>query len=341
MRAIALIAVLIGACFLSTKLSEHHAGSNEDPFTVLYMHVVPAPLVASSDHGDGHGHDDHADGTEEAHGAAGHAADGHGDGHHELNPLLAIPLPGFLSLFDGDRNPDNGAQLVMSNLQIFQIAAVILVFIAFSGVASYLRTGQGDAISRVLAGFCMWIRDEMVYPVMGKETGDRFLPYFLCIFFFILFMNLAGLVPSGATATASIFVTAALALITFGSMLGCGMAAQGPLAFWKNLVPHVPAWLWPLMFLVEVLGLVVKPFALMIRLFANMTGGHLVVLSFMGLIFFFAGVDFGAAGYGIAPVAVGFAVFIMIIEGFVAMLQAYIFTQLSILFVGASVHPEH
>jgi F-type H+-transporting ATPase subunit a len=106
-------------------------------------------------------------------------------------------------------------------------------------------------------------------------------------------------------------------------------------------VPHVPLALWPLMFIVEVLGLFVKPFALMIRLFANLTGGHLVVLSFMGLIFMFAGVESSAMGYAVAPMGVGFAVFIMIIEAFVAMLQAYIFTQLSIMFVGASVHPEH
>jgi F-type H+-transporting ATPase subunit a len=106
-------------------------------------------------------------------------------------------------------------------------------------------------------------------------------------------------------------------------------------------VPHVPLALWPLMFVVELVGLLVKPFALMIRLFANMSGGHMVVLSFMGLIFFFAGKWGAGGGYGAVPVGVGFAVFIMIIEAFVALLQAYIFTQLSILFVQASVHPEH
>ena len=135
-------------------------------------------------------------------------------------------------------------------------------------------------------------------------------------------------------------MTAALALVTFAAMLVCGMVVQGPLAFWKNLVPHVPLALWPLLFVVEVVGLFVKPFALMIRLFANMTGGHMVVLSFMGLIFFF-GQDSAAMGYGLSPVAIAFACFIMIIEVFVALLQAYIFTQLSILFVGASIHPEH
>jgi F-type H+-transporting ATPase subunit a len=125
-------------------------------------------------------------------------------------------------------------------------------------------------------------------------------------------------------------------------MIGCGMVAQGPLACWMNLVPHVPLALWPLMFVVELIGLCVKPFALTIRLFANMTAGHLIVLSCMGLILFFAkGGANSVAGWGSAPLCVAFAAFIMIIETFVAVLQAYIFTMLSIIFVNASVHPEH
>jgi F-type H+-transporting ATPase subunit a len=331
-----ILIVVAAAAWASLTYSEHHVGENSRAFEVLYRHVVPAPLVkphpvASSDelgneHGEEHGDEEH--GSASAHGGA-------------IDPLFAVTLPFLPAAMDGDRNASNGTQLVLTNLQIFQLAALLLVLIAFSGVPGHLRTGKGDPISRVLAGMCLAIRDEMVRPVLGKEDGDRFLPYFLSVFFFILFMNLMGLVPGGATATASIYVTAALALTTFMAMIGCGMVAQGPLAFFKNLVPHVPGWLWPLMFVVEILGLLVKPFALMIRLFANMTGGHLVVLSFMGLIFFFAGTEHGVAGWGISPVAVGFAAFIMIIEGFVALLQAYIFTQLSIIFVGASVHPEH
>ena len=187
-----------------------------------------------------------------------------------------------------------------------------------------------------------WIRDEMVYPNMEKEHGDRLLPLFLSLFFFIAGMNCLGLIPGGATATASIYVTAGLAFITFAMMIGGGMLVQGPLKFWKNLIPHgLPAWLVPLMFVVEIIGLLVKPFALTIRLFANLTGGHLVVLSFMALIFYF-GTSMGtAAGIGSAPVWVGLAVFIMIIEAFVALLQAYIFTLLSIIFVGMCLHPEH
>jgi len=322
LRPLLMVAVVAVACFLSTTKSQHHAIGNDDPFIGLYRHVVPAPLV--------HQHDTHAD---EGHGAA--AED------HAMDPLVAVTLPGWPMAFDGDGNHDNGSQIVMSNLQIFQLAAVLLILIGFSGVPSYLRTGRGDAISSLLSGFCLYIRDEMVFPTMGKDLGTKFLPFFLSIFFFILFMNLMGLVPFSATATANIFVTGALALITLGAMLGCGMVAQGPVKFWTSLVPHVPLALWPLMFVVEVLGLFVKPFALMIRLFANMTGGHLVVLSFTGLIFMFAGLDMSSMGYAVSPMAVGFAVFIMIIEAFVAMLQAYIFTQLSIMFVGASVHPEH
>ncbi len=326
LRPIAMLVVVLLAAWLSTTYSEHHSGTNERAFDVLYMHVVPAPLVHPAHEG------------EEHEGEPAHEGAAHGAVH---DPLLALKAPFLPAFMDGDRDHSNGTQLVLTNLQIFQIAAVILVLIAFSGVPAYLRTGRGDPISRMLAGMCLAIRDEMVVPVLGKEHAARFLPYFLAVFFFILFMNLLGLVPGAATATASIFVTAALALTTFLAMIGCGMVAQGPVAFWKNLVPHVPAWLWPLMFVVELMGLLVKPFALLIRLFANMTGGHLVVLSFMGLIFFFAGIEHSAAGWGIAPVAVGFATFIMIIEGFVALLQAYIFTQLSIIFVGAAIHPEH
>ncbi len=320
-RPILMLLVIVAACFVTNRYTEHHAASNDQAFLALYCHLMPAPLV----------HVDH-----------GEDAD-----HGEPRALVSLPLPGFLGIFDGLEpagleGAELGPRLVMSNLQVFQIAALLLIFLAFSGVSTYLRTGEGDPITRVLAGMCLFVRDEMAIPTLGQEAGRKFLPFFLSLGFFILFMNLLGLVPLAATATASIFVTAALALLTLLSMLGCGMVAQGPIAYWKNLVPHVPLALWPLLFLVELIGVFVKPFALLIRLFANMTGGHMVVLSFLGLIFFFAGLEQSAvSGLSIAAVAVPFAVFIMIIEGFVACLQAYIFTLLSIKFVGMSIHPEH
>jgi F-type H+-transporting ATPase subunit a len=217
----------------------------------------------------------------------------------------------------------------------------VIVAICFSGVPRYLRTGQGDKTTRLFSGFALWVRDDMVYPIMGKEVGRKFLPYLMTLFFFILFMNLLGLVPGAATATASVFVTAGLALTTLVVMVFGGMIAQGPVAYWKNLVPHVPIAIWPILAVVEFVGIFVKPFALMIRLFANMTGGHMVVLSFMGLLFVAARMAGETAAWATSPLLVGFAVFIMIIESFVALLQAYVFTMLSILFIQASIHPEH
>jgi F-type H+-transporting ATPase subunit a len=309
LRPLLILALVVAACWFAGAHTAHHEAGI---FQTLYGHLMPHPLVASVDE----------------HGGGGHA-----------EPLLSLELPHALRAFDMDSHAA-GAQLLLTNLQVFQIAAVLLIFVCFLGVPRHLRQGGGDWTARMFAGFASWIREEMVLPVMGKETGDKLLPLFLTLFFFIMFMNLMGLVPGGATATASIFVTGGLALITFGTMIVGGMVVQGPIAFWKNLVPHVPLALWPLMFAVEVVGLIVKPIALMIRLFANMTGGHLAVLTLMGLIFLFGAMN-PMIGWLSSPVAVGLAVFIMIIEAFVALLQAYIFTTLSIIFINASVHPEH
>lgn len=234
-----------------------------------------------------------------------------------------------------------GIEIPTYNLQYFQIGAVLLIVLLFGNISKGVGRSDLGPVRRVLAGWVLWIRDEMVVPVMGPERGGRFTPYFCYVFFFVLFMNMLGLLPGGSTATASIFVTAAMALTTMVLVLGFGIWAQGPIAFWKNLVPSgVPLAIWPLMFLVELIGIVVKHVALTIRLFANMLAGHLVVLSFMGLIFYFAQTIDNWA-YLVAVPSVGLAVFIMIIEAFVALLQAYVFTLLSIVFIGAAIHPEH
>ena len=314
-RSLLILAVVGGAIFVAFKFTPHHEGKNA--FETLFFHLMPAPLVT----------DTHVP-------------------HDEKEFLFSFTLPGGLppvvDQIDVDSPPD-ATQVALMNLQIFQVAAVLLCFVCFLGVPGQIRRGGAtDGLSRFFAGWAMWVRDEMVYPVLGKDLGTRFLPYFLTLFFFLVFMNLLGLVPMGATATASIAVTGALAVTTFFCMLFFGMKQNGVVGYWKGLIPHVPAPLLVILVPVELLGLVVKPFALMIRLFANMTGGHMVVLSFMGLIFFFAkGGESAAVGYATSPVAVGFAAFIMIIEVFVALVQAYIFTQLSILFIGASIHQDH
>jgi F-type H+-transporting ATPase subunit a len=230
---------------------------------------------------------------------------------------------------------------VFFNLQYFQIGALVLIFALFYWALLGLKSGRPNRVQRTLSGFVLWVRDDMAVPSLGTHLAHSMLPFFLSMFFFVAASNLIGLFPFGVTATSCIFVTAGMAMVTFATMVVGGMIANGPVKFWLGLVPHgVPWFMWPIMFPVEIISLLVKPFALTIRLFANMTGGHLVVLSFTGLIFYFAE-KIGNVGYAIAVPAVAFSVFIMIIEAFVALLQAYIFTLLSMLFIGASIHPEH
>ncbi|MCH2111344.1 MAG: F0F1 ATP synthase subunit A [Planctomycetes bacterium] len=235
-----------------------------------------------------------------------------------------------------------GTVLPVFNLQLFQVGAIGMMFLVFAGTARAVRTNTGGLVARVTAAWVDWLRKDVIYPVLNQKDADRMMPFFLSLFFFILFMNVFGLVPFGATATASVFVTGALAFITLLIMLVGGMIAQGPVHFWLALVPSgVPGWLWPLLFVLEIAGLVIKPFALMVRLFANMLGGHLVILSFIGLAFHFGSEFSIGLGLTVAPISIGMSVFMMIIEGFVALLQAYIFTLLSAIFISMCLHPDH
>ncbi len=227
------------------------------------------------------------------------------------------------------------------NLQYFQLLSVGLIFVLLAGVAQAVRTGSGNFLTRTMAGTIAWLRDDVVYPNLGKSVGKRFLPYFCSLFFFIALMNLIGLVPGGVTATGSVFVTGSLAALTLLFMIVGGMLVQGPLAFWKSLLPPgAPGWMAPALFFLEFLGLLVKPFALMMRLMANMTGGHLALLTFLGLLFHF-GSESATVGWALSPAIVGLSVFMMLLEGFIALLQAYVFVLLTAIFVGMCLHPQH
>ena len=231
--------------------------------------------------------------------------------------------------------------LQVFDIQLFQLLAMVLIVAFFAPVRSAVVNGTGGRVTKIFAGWVTWLRDEVVVPNLGEKDGRRLLPMFLTLFFFIVFMNLLGLVPGGLTATASVYTAAGLSLVTLVVMVVGGMMVQGPIKFWISLVPSgVPMALVPMLFVLEVLGLIIKPFALTMRLMANMTGGHLVLLSFLGLMFFF-GQDSTATGFAVSPLVVGMSVFMMIIEGFVALLQAYVFTLLSAIFVGMCLHPDH
>jgi F-type H+-transporting ATPase subunit a len=229
------------------------------------------------------------------------------------------------------------------DVNLFQLFAIALCVLLFVPVRFSFGRDRVPWIVKVFRGWCLWIRDEMVYAVMGREDGQRFAPFFVFLFFFVAFMNLFGLVPGSVTATASVFVTGAMAIVTMVLMIGGGMLKQGPVRYWVNLLPHgLPFWLVPLMAAVELVGLVIRPFALMVRLFANMLAGHLVLYSFIGLIFLFAKMTGqGVLSWGTAVPAFGLAVFIYLLESFIVLLQAYIFVYLSIIFVHLARHPDH
>jgi len=182
-----------------------------------------------------------------------------------------------------------------------------------------------------------FVRNEIAVKNIGEADADRFTPYLLTAFFFILFVNLFGLIPYAGTATANVNVTVMLALFTFAITQYAAIRAMGLGGFLAHLTGGVPkslAPLWIIMIPVEFLGLFTKPFALTVRLFANMVAGHFVILALLGLIF--------AISVWVAPVSIGLALGIFLLELFVAFVQAYIFTMLSALFIGAGlVHHGH
>jgi F-type H+-transporting ATPase subunit a len=202
--------------------------------------------------------------------------------------------------------------------------------------------GKGT-IAKMLRGavesIVLYLRDEMLHPVFHDAT-DTYLPYFLSLFFFILVANLIGLIPQASAVTANISVTAGLALCTFGLMQVAGAMEQGPWAYFVHIVPGgVPWWLWPMLLVIEVMGMFAKCIALCIRLFANIISGHIVALAFLSLIFIFAAIA-QWIGLAVAPAAVGLALFVSALDVLVSLLQAYIFTMLTCIFVGGAVHPH-
>ncbi|HZN38381.1 MAG TPA: F0F1 ATP synthase subunit A [Planctomycetota bacterium] len=268
----------------------------------------------------------------------------------------AIFEPGIGPRYDGngivvDGHEQKVSWLTIYNVQPWQWVCLGLMFAIFLPVLGSFRSGRANRFTRVMRGFCHWVRDEMVYSVMGKEEGRAFVPLFMFTFFFITFQNSIGLLPSAGhtfpfaiyTATGTPFVTVSLAAVTLSLMLVLGMKKNGVFGFWKGLVPHgVPLVLVPLMFVIEFVSLCVKPFALTVRLFANMLSGHLVIAAAIGLIFLFAKMQAGAiTSYLTALPCLGLAIFIYIIEAFVTLLQAYIFTFLSINFIYQSMHQDH
>jgi len=319
------------ALALGLALGQHAAPAGHD--------AAPAPAEAAG-HGDGH------------------AEAGHGGGHEETLPAVMmhhvangheLEFPGFCPGFRWNckldlREVTGGWSFKVAGvtLDMTPTKHTVMLWLAALLVAGVLLVAaRGRAlVPRGLYNFVellvQFVRDIAVSNI-GKADADRFVPYLASAFFFILFANLLGLVPFLATATANLSVTVAFALFTFLVTQYAAIRAQGFGGYVAHLTGGVPAslaWLWPIMIPVEFLGLFTKPFALTVRLFANMVAGHFVILALLGLIF--------SISIFVAPVSVALALAIFMLELFVAFVQAYIFTMLSALFIGAGlVHHGH
>ncbi len=268
-----------------------------------------------------------------ASGAEGHGEEsgsldilGHIINHHELHlGPFRIPLP-HLELFGIDMS-------ISVHLVMMWIAALFLIVTLT--VSTKRRGMVPSGFANAIEALVVFIRDDLALPNIGKHDAPRFIPYLLTAFLFILTCNLLGLIPFAATATSNINVTATLAACSFVAMVGGGIQHNGLFGYFRGLIPHgLPLWLLPIMIPLEFLGLFTKPFALAVRLFANMTAGHVVILSLLGLIFVLKTLL-------IAPVSVLFALAIYMLEIFVAFVQAYVFTLLSAVFIGMAIHQEH
>ncbi len=234
---------------------------------------------------------------------------------------------------------------ITKNVLAIFISLIFMCWLFISIAKAYKKRGgqSPKGIQSVLEPVILFIRNDIAKPSIGEKNYEKFMPYLLTLFFFIFLNNLIGLIPffpGGANVTGNIAVTGVLALFTF-FVTNFGGNKQ----YWNHIVntPSVPWWLKfpvPLMPVVELIGLITKPFVLMIRLFANIAAGHFIVLGFISLIFIF-GQAHPALGYSISIVSVAFAIFMNLLEILVAFIQAYVFTLLSALYFGMATEENH
>jgi F-type H+-transporting ATPase subunit a len=221
---------------------------------------------------------------------------------------------------------------ITKNVASLLISVALLLIVFFSVSAGY-RRNHGRAPKGLQSFFepiIIFVRDEVAKKAIGPKY-ERYLPYLLTIFFFIWFNNLLGLLPGAANLTGNLAVTFLFAFITL-----CITTFSSNKYYWSHIfwTPGVPLWLRPIMIPVELIGVISKPFSLMVRLFANITAGHIIILSFIALIFIFNTI-------GIAPLSIAFGLFINVLELLVAILQAYIFTLLTAMYIGGAVEEHH
>lgn len=253
-----------------------------------------------------------------------------------------------IALDDLTSHPDASRPLDLSmtkNVVGMLFAAAIMMAIFLSVGNRYKKNPMKPpkGVQSLFEPLVLFVIDDIVKPAIGEKKYRRFLPYTLTLFFFIWINNMLGLIPifpMGANVTGNISVTAGLALTSF-----LAINLSGNKHYWQHIfnTPNVPVFLKlpiPIMPVIELVGIFTKPFVLAIRLFANITAGHIITMGFFCLIFIFAQVS-RSFGYGGTFLAVGFGIFITFLEMLVALIQAYVFTLLTSLFIGAAVEDAH
>jgi F-type H+-transporting ATPase subunit a len=242
----------------------------------------------------------------------------------------------------------------ITKFMVIELAVALLLCAFFIGLAATIRGGRlpRSRFGNILEATLLYFRDKVARPCIGGHDADKFVPFLWTLFFFVLGCNLFGMLPWMGAPTGTMATTAALALVTFLVVIGAGMKKLGPVGFWKALVPHMDlsldigginfepllkVVLLPMVFVIELLGLLIKHCVLAIRLLANMMAGHVVLAVFIA---FIAASAHSLLWWAVAPASVLGATALSMLELFVAFLHAYIFTFLSALFIGMAVHPH-
>jgi F-type H+-transporting ATPase subunit a len=249
----------------------------------------------------------------------------------ELPGLPEIHLPQILGI-------------QVTRFMVMEVVAAVLVALCVIPLARHVARHPitRGRFMNLFEAMVIFIRDGVARPAIGAHGADGFLPFLWTMFFFILFNNLLGMIPGGASPTASISVTGSLALLAFVAVVAAGVRAMGPVGFITGIVPHMDVpkllkpLLWGLMFVIELAGLFIRHIVLAVRLFANMLAGHVVLAVILGFIAQAAGI----ITFLVTPASILGVVLLSLLELFVAFLQAYIFTFLAALFIGSAVHPH-
>jgi F-type H+-transporting ATPase subunit a len=212
------------------------------------------------------------------------------------------------------------------------LSLFLLIFLPFA------VRGKFALLKTAVEAFAIFVRDDIVYPNIGKKDGKKFVPFFCTMLLFLLLANYFAMLPGARAITGNISVTGGMAIVSFFLITGLSVKENGFVGFLKTFVPSgVPLWLVPLVFPLEVISLLIRAFVLAVRLFANMIAGHIVLLSLFAFIFIMAKLNVKAGALSSTPVLV-MTLFISVLELLVAAIQAYVFTLLTAIFTGLQKH---